>query len=1120
MSLLCKRKGRRLLPQLLEMQRDDVDITAPIYVAFKFYFCDAHFGKRCVRVDVKPSDQDLCLGAIRRTGIPRFLLSQLEVQGIANEKDEFIQLHPVLSFILLSLPVQLSQGSSYPTVFRWHCGRNHRTRVLFAYLDFTMPSRCYTTEQLLALRGSRVSGKIQAIVRTQPDLSQIITMPKERSVNTATVPATNTLRRTNKDDSSTESDELLYKGQRDRQFPQADGSWKLRERDEPDSTATSEPVQAQPAGVPVGPSTQHSEGFRRFYKSVASPTHVRVTAGGRIVPNTRGPPSPTIKRPKGKSTQEPSVIDGSPAQSHVKPALGEADAPPGSKPPNPAQMPMFPPILANLPPGSFASSTPGPMQFVPMPMPMVGINLPFSSFQMPPVPPVKGGPYQPGVQLPAAAAAADGSKDKNPSSNVNGRQTDAKDLKISPIEQLDLTKPYLFNGQMFFPVPGGALTQPIAMPFMSGGAMAPGFGPITSGMVPHGIPVSPAFPGMSFAGAPSMMHGMAPGTAPPAHQQHQPSQQQPHATSSSSFQPPAAPPISSIRPSDISKKQIETLRGTLKYHEDQLHFNKHQVDEKEMDKTIKMLRAEIKRFDDLCQKQLVFEAEHYPSREQSTDSTDTTAPVDFGSLTEHPSSVTTCLPDQQRVTAALENARRTGALRKKDSTRARSALNSSSSNKASSLFDFDDEKEHLRINEMQMRACLPSGAALAPPFEPRSSSCSEQARPNSAEPLPPNGLTKEARQRLLLAGSKAWDKFEGLISTPVDPKGKMSRGKTPTQRLGAEASGSSTQEKTRYELLYLIGTLPPGVDARTANATDYRYPRELTDDELRARYLYLGKAPEEVRRGLPKYDGRNFYKSSIVEESQETTPVAAPSGASRRGASVSADSARSYNKPNPSRDPFQPSTPDEKAHQAQLQDSPISARIASLSKAFMNKPSDMTESDSRAVQSSSSNDKSNEAPEKRSLDRSGCAFLHKFELFQALCAVLTFHIWLFSVRLLQSMLNRGGNQSNEALPGAVTSTHAQGYVPPYSYSTFSLAPPNMGQAVQQHNGSPPSSTPPNDSDKNESLINAAIERHAGENRPPVGHASLEEQFRRIVSAENRQRAAGSLPINGRMPADW
>ncbi|KAL5911247.1 hypothetical protein ACKVV7_009836 [Pyricularia oryzae] len=952
-----------------------------------------------------------------------------------------------------------------------------------------MPSRCYTTEQLLALRGSRVGGKIQAVARAQPDLSQIITMPKDRSVNTASVPATNTLRRTNKDDSSTESDELLYKGQRDRQLPQADGSWKLRERDELESAATSESVQAQPAGVPVGPSTQHSEGFRLFYKSVASPTHVRVTAGGRIVPNTRGPPSPTIKRPKAKSTQEPPVIDGSPAQLHAKSALGEADVASGPKPPDPAQAPLFPPILANLPPGSFASSTPGPMQFVPMPMPMMGINFPFGSFQTAPAAAVKGGPYQPGVQ-PPATVATDGTKDQNPSSTVGGRQTDAKDPKISPIEQLDLTKPYLFNGQMFFPVPGGALTQPIAMPFMPGGVMTPGFGPITPGMVPPGIPMSPLFSGMSFTGAPVMVHGMTPGTAAPAHQQHQ---RQPHAAGPNSFQPPAAPPISSIRPSDISKKQIETLRGTLKYHEDQLHFNKHQIDEKEMDKTIKMLRAEIKRFDDLCQKQLVFEAEHYPSREQSTDSTDTTAPADFGSLTEHPSSVTTCLPDQQRVTAALENARRTGALRKKDSTRARSALNSSSSNKASSLFDFDDEKDQLRLNEMQMRACLPSGAALAPPFEPRSSSCSEQLRPNSAESLPPNGLTEEARQRLLLAGSKAWDKFEGSGSTPVDSKGKLSRGKAPTQRLGAEALGSSTQEKTRYELPYLIGTLPPGVDARTANATDYRYPRELTDDELRARYLYLGKAPKEVRRGLPKYDGRNFYKPSIVEGSQETTPVPAPSGPGRRGASVSTDSARSYDKPNPSRDPFQPSTPDEKPPQAQLQDSPISARIASLSKPFINMPSDVTEVDTRAVQSSFSNDKSNEAPEKRSLD---------------------------SVRLLQSMLKRGGNQSNEALPGAVTSTHAQGYVPPYSYSTFSMAPLNMGQVVQQHNGSPPSPTAPIDSDKNESLLNAAIERHVGENRPPVGHASLEEQFRRIVSAENRQRAAGSLPMNGRMPEDW
>src|SRR5690606_10641551 len=72
--------------------------------------------------------------------------------------------------------------------------------------------------------------------------------------------------------------------------------WKYRGRGETVSTAA-EPIPA-PTGVPA----QRDEGFQRFYKAVVSPTHVRVTAGGRIVPNTRGPPSPTAKRTSDNST--------------------------------------------------------------------------------------------------------------------------------------------------------------------------------------------------------------------------------------------------------------------------------------------------------------------------------------------------------------------------------------------------------------------------------------------------------------------------------------------------------------------------------------------------------------------------------------------------------------------------------------------------------------------------------------------------------------------------------------------------------------------------------------------------------------------------------------------------
>src|SRR5690349_7452768 len=47
-----------------------------------------------------------------------------------------------------------------------------------------------------------------------------------------------------------------------------------------------------------------------------------------------------------------------------------------------------------------------------------------------------------------------------------------------------------------------------------------------------------------------------------------------------SMAPHANPTITSIRPSEITKKQIEGLRSSLRYYEDQLQYNRHQIDEK------------------------------------------------------------------------------------------------------------------------------------------------------------------------------------------------------------------------------------------------------------------------------------------------------------------------------------------------------------------------------------------------------------------------------------------------------------------------------------------------------------------------------------------------------------
>jgi len=70
---------------------------------------------------------------------------------------------------------------------------------------------------------------------------------------------------------------------------------------------------------------------------------------------------------------------------------------------------------------------------------------------------------------------------------------------------------------------------------------------------------------------------------------------------------------------------------------------------------------------------------------------------------------------------------------------------------------------------------------------------------------------------------------------------------------------------------YLIGHLPSDRRMEAGNTTSYTYGRELTEDELRARHMYWGKAPHHLQKGLPKFDGKDFYPPSPVK-SQSLAP--------------------------------------------------------------------------------------------------------------------------------------------------------------------------------------------------------------------------------------------------------
>lgn len=121
-------------------------------------------------------------------------------------------------------------------------------------------SACLIRNKAVRLRAQRLQDRSPAL---NPSTGDIIERTRESANN------------------SSEETQATYSSQRSRLIKPS--RWRLHRRD---VTSSSE----QPLSAPESKCLQVSENFRKFYKAVVTPTHVRVTAGGRIVPNYRMTP--------------------------------------------------------------------------------------------------------------------------------------------------------------------------------------------------------------------------------------------------------------------------------------------------------------------------------------------------------------------------------------------------------------------------------------------------------------------------------------------------------------------------------------------------------------------------------------------------------------------------------------------------------------------------------------------------------------------------------------------------------------------------------------------------------------------------------------------------------------
>ncbi|KAK4208893.1 hypothetical protein QBC37DRAFT_431152 [Rhypophila decipiens] len=923
----------------------------------------------------------------------------------------------------------------------------------------------YSIEDLISLRAKEVKGDIL------PHNPEIVEIFRRGSGSAESHPKPNNATK-QKGDSSESSDEILFKGNKGRRAnreagreattrqaaprqPPVHDAVPVREtarelvRGEPTCEASrdssqhstvwkyrgrsdSEAGTAEPLPAPTGVPSQKQEGFQKFFKAVISPTHVRVTAGGRIVPNTRAPASPS--RPtRGASPMDPQAVRD---QAQPNPSM----PPVGMHQP----IAVWPQMISGYP--NLQGMSMIPMQFSPHFTP--GYSFPSIIGQpMMPQPSV----LQPAVpqpvmsRVPTSHSTPDGAPRDVPSTTSvephgeNATTNEPQDqIRITPPENFDRTRPFYINGQLVYPVtspfPGSVGNQfmPVQMVGLPSGVShntAPGMttqfpGSVTQvsshgtgQMVAGPLPSAHTFPGVPAVQSRNVSVNGAPGTAPPA---------------------------SSIKMSEVTKKQIGVLKSSIKWCEDQLQYNRFQIDENNMRETLRKFEAERQLFEARYQAEV---AEEEASARKAAGGTH--VDVNSGQSSAMPSVNPKGAPHSAQNLAPAQTTTANPPVSAQPAKAQKADLANTQWTPV-----FDDKS--ISESDMERRACLSVDAARAPPFLPRAD---------------PSELTEHS--------------LESREAAKEEYFGRRSR---------HQSRGSANG---RLQIPYLLGALPTGVNPRTAQDQDYVYTRPLTDDELRARYLYWGKAPKAVMQGLPKFDGKHFYPPSPVKED----------------ATVSEDAEANYRPPSSRRplhydvrgtksdlDPFRPTTPTQTYESSRAMFASEDgyalgrhARTTSMETEIYipsEKSSKECSTETAAGCSAAGVEAPNEAPNESECASTSVSIGEKRSEKGA--------IW--------PMLKKSSTSS------AVSSTTAQGYLPQYvGYAAASLSPSMVRQMT-----SPARETmagkPFNIADNIDGIpphLSPVAEKR-GENLPPVSPiTAVEERLKRMSLESPRRHDVGA-----------
>lgn len=607
--------------------------------------------------------------------------------------------------------------------------------------------------------------------------------------------------------------------------------WNFRRRNSSDHSS-------QPHSAPTGLVAQQSENFKRFYRAVVSPTHVRVTAGGRIVPNTRATGALQFEWNSDKQIFEPRKLS---SDTEIKP-LRVPSFPLGA-----AFTPGFPQLL----PGSLLPSYNHVPQHNPHSLATVATQ--------------NMGDLSGNGQAPAPNG--------EPSAGTLHPASVPQPIKISHPSQFDHSKPFVFNGQLVYPLPRGHLPPPYTFPLPVHLIGNPNHGQST--LPPAGF----------------LMPQPAISMAPPAVVNTVPLDQNSTVPNPSTTQPmenvtsynPYLPLPGHVSVADITKVQIEGFRSHLNFINDQLANAPHPIDTQYLEGQRTDLLAIIEKMETMLTIQLAYDRKQcgaaYPN-----------GVMEPGLLAQ---------PEQHAVhgdtrqgcgkgieTTSITSSKKEAVTLGTNIAPALSPTKPIKSEVDQGTDGTSTAKGPIRSESTVRKSKLTAAAAMAPPFQPRtqamvaansfsgiaSSSSTNSTLFNAQD----NGENKTANLGYMAYSPTVTETCNATLPGPLSTHGTSIY--TQNDSLPVTFPHAHTiQQFTSFNdpavstispaaVPYLVGTIPQGGEGNEAKITDLQYPRPLTDDERRARYLYWGRAPRSAYGGLPKFDGKDFYPPSPVKE--------------------------------------------------------------------------------------------------------------------------------------------------------------------------------------------------------------------------------------------------------------